>query len=62
MFIVNLPGVLLASPHLPPEGYPGESPFHAILLLVAQVIVWFMLLTMFGLIRRRTTDHGTSKA
>lgn len=62
MFLLNLPGVLLAVPHLPPEGYPGQSALHAILLLIVQVVVWFIMLTVLSAIRRRASDPRARKA
>jgi hypothetical protein len=62
VFALNLPGVLLAIPHVPPEGYPGQSVVHASLLLVTQAVVWFTLLTVVTLFRTHATENGTPKA
>lgn len=61
MFVVNFPGILLAGRHFPPEGYPGQSPVHCILILLVQSSVWyFLLLSIHALrLRRRPTAAET---
>ena len=61
-FLINMPGILLAVPHIPPEGYPGQSPLHATLMLLAQTAVWFTILTVIAFIRARRTRAGVAKA
>ena len=61
VFFTNLPGILLAIPHVPPEGVPRESPFQAALMLLVQVLVWFSILTGIMMIVRRRTHASTPK-
>jgi hypothetical protein len=51
--VVNLPGIIAAIPHVPPEGYPGQSFSHATAMLVIQFGVWYLLLSLFAFLRSR---------
>lgn len=53
LFVLNLPGIIAAIPHVPPEGYPGQSFPHAIAMLLIQIVVWYILLSLFAFIRSR---------
>ena len=50
VIVANFPGILFVGRHYPPEGYPGESPFHFGLMLVIQAALWYLL---FYLMRPR---------
>ncbi len=53
LFVLNLPGILAAIPHVQPEGYPGQSFPHAIAMLLIQIVVWYILLSLLSFIRSR---------
>jgi hypothetical protein len=53
LFFGNMPGLLLAIPHVPPEGIPGQSAPQAVLMLLAQSGVWFTILTLLTRFMRR---------
>ena len=55
----TFPGILLAVPHVPPEGIPAQNPPQAALMLLAQVAVWFTIFTLVRAIRLRRTDANT---
>jgi len=55
VFAINMPGILLTLPHLPPEGIPAQSPSQAVLMLLAQVVVWFIIFSLVRAIRLRRT-------
>ena len=48
IIVANLPGILLVGKHYPPEGFPGESPLHFVLMLVVQVVLWYLLYSLAG--------------
>ena len=62
VFAINMPGILLALPHLPPEGIPMQSPPQAALMLLAQVAVWFIILSLVRSIRLRRTHANTRQS
>jgi hypothetical protein len=59
LFALNLPGIIAAIPHLPPEGYPGQSVPHAIAMLLIQIVVWYILLSVFAFVRSRFIRNHT---
>ena len=59
LFVLNLPGIIAATPHVPPEGYPGQSFPHAVAMLLIQIVVWYILLTLFASIRSRFLRNHT---
>jgi hypothetical protein len=55
VFAINVPGIFLAVPHVPPEGYPGQSVVHAATMLVTQAVIWFTLLSVCTLMKAWAT-------
>jgi hypothetical protein len=53
IIVANLPGILLAGRHFPPEGYPGQSPIHCILIVLVQGAVWYFLFLALHVLRLR---------
>jgi hypothetical protein len=53
MTIVNFPGILLTGRFFPPEGFPGQSPLHSILMISVQAVCWYLVLSFFFWVTRR---------
>src|ERR1043166_2640232 len=62
VFAINMPGILLALPHLPPEGIPSQRPPQAVLMLLAQVAVWFLIFSLIRAIKLRWTHANNRKS
>lgn len=69
LVLLNLPGMLLGFVNggrfFPPEGHPGQSPFHFTLMVLAQSVLWFLVICVACLVRARTRtqkeDHADPK-
>ena len=57
--VLNLPGIIAAAPHVPPEGYPGQSFPHAAAMLLIQFVVWYLLVSLFLSVRSRFVSSNT---
>jgi hypothetical protein len=44
---INSPGIFLVGRHFPPEGYPGESPLHVLIMVLGQALLWYLLFSLF---------------
>lgn len=55
LILINLPGILLTIPCLPPEGYPGLCLGRATLMLFVQVALWQFVL---GILSQRMRRHS----
>ena len=56
MVILNMPGMLLGLFHgryFPPEGFIGQSPVHAAAMILAQALLWYLLISVLHLLRHR---------
>jgi threonine/homoserine/homoserine lactone efflux protein len=56
MTVVNSPGILLTGRFFPPEGFPGQSPLHAVVMVVVQSVCWFLVLYAFAWMSRRRSS------
>jgi hypothetical protein len=62
IFVANLPGIFLAAAggYFPSEGYPGQSPFRCILIVLVQSFVWYFLLSAIHALRLRLRRNTAS--
>lgn len=66
LVLLNLPGMLLGFVNggrfFPPEGHPGQSPVHFVLMVLAQTVLWFLVICLVcfvrGRRRRQKGNHG----
>lgn len=54
--ILNFPGILLTGRFFPPEGFPGQSPMHAALMILIQAALWFSVFSLVNRLSRRRHD------
>jgi hypothetical protein len=66
LVFLNLPGILCGFVNggrfFPPEGHPGQSPIHFALMLLAQSVVWFLVICLVCFVRANTQKQKADDA
>jgi hypothetical protein len=56
--ILNFPGILLTGRFFPPEGFPGQSPLHATLMIALQCVWWYLVISLLRFLSIRRRDSS----
>lgn len=58
LVLLNFPGMLCGFVNggrfFPPEGHPGQSPIHFMLMILTQTALWFLVICLVCHVRART--------